>query len=72
VGTHGHDDAWQHDGVLVRWFFLVGGVAFLLAALWARERSGEGNDATALMFGLMGIFWAGPQVVLMATKKWRS
>lgn len=57
--------------MFVRWFFLVGGVAFLLAALWVRERAGEGNDAMALTFALMGVFWAGPQVVLMAAKKRR-
>jgi len=58
--------------VFVRWFFLIGGVAFLVAALWVRERPGDGNDATALTFALMGLFWAGPQVALMAAKKWRE
>jgi hypothetical protein len=55
--------------VFVRWFFLVGGIAFLVAALWVRERSG--SDAIALTFALMGFFWAGPQIALMAAKKWR-
>ena len=57
--------------MLVRWFFLVGGVAFLVVALWLRERPGEDNAAMALTFALMGFFWAGPQIVLMAAKKWR-
>ena len=58
--------------MFVRWFFLVGGVAFLMAALWVRERPGEGNDAIALTFALMGFFWAGPQLVLMAGRRRRS
>ena len=58
--------------MFVRWFFLVGGIAFLAAALWVRERPGDGSDAIALTFALMGLFWAGPQVVLMAAEKWRS
>ena len=58
--------------MFVRWFLLVGGIAFLVAALWARERSGHGSDAIALTFALMGLFWAGPQIVLMAAKKWRA
>lgn len=58
--------------MFARWFFLVGGIVFLLLALWVRERSGEGSDAIALTFGLMGIFWAGPQIILMTAKKWRA
>ena len=58
--------------MFVRWFFLVGGVAFLVTALWLRERPGEDNGVMALTFALMGLFWAGPQVVLMAAKKWRA
>jgi hypothetical protein len=58
--------------VFVRWFFLVGGVAFLMVALWLRELPGEDKDAMAMTFALIGFFWAGPQVVLMAAKKWRA
>ena len=58
--------------MFVRWFFLVGGVAFLVAALFLRERSGDANDAMAMTFALMGFFWAGPQIVPMAGRKWRS
>ena len=64
--------SWEHGGVFVRWFFLLGGLAFLVLALWMRERSGETSDAMALTFGLMGLFWAGPQIVLMTVKKWRA
>lgn len=54
--------------MFVRWFFLVGGILFLLAALYVRERPGEASDAMALTFGLMGIFWAGPQLILLARR----
>ncbi len=58
--------------MFVRWFFLVGGVLFLLVALYLRDRPGEGAQAVALTFGLMGIFWAVPQLVIMAAQKWRA
>jgi hypothetical protein len=58
--------------VFVRWFFLVGGVLFLLVALYLRDRPGEGAQAVALTFGLMGFFWAVPQLVIMAAQKWRA
>jgi hypothetical protein len=68
----GSAPAWEHDRVFVRWFFLLGGVAFLLVALFVRERPGEGADAVALTFGLMGFFWAVPQLIIMAARKWRE
>ena len=58
--------------VFVRWFFLVGGFVFLLVALYLRERPGEAAGIAALTFGLIGFFWAVPQLVLMAVQKWRS
>jgi hypothetical protein len=58
--------------VVVRWFFLVGGFAFMLAALYLRERPSEAAHITALTFGLIGFFWTVPQLVLMASKKWRA
>ena len=68
----GGDRAWEHDGVFVRWFFILGGMAFMLAALYLRERPGEESGAIALTLGLMGLFWAAPQLVIMAVQKWKS
>lgn len=56
----------------MRWFFLVGGIVFMLAALYVRERPGEAADSVALTFGLLGFFWAAPQVAIIAVKKWRA
>jgi hypothetical protein len=58
--------------VFVRWFFIVGGIAFLVAALYLRERPGENASSIALTLGLIGFFWAGPQLLMMAVKRWRS
>lgn len=58
--------------MFVRWFFIVGGIAFMLAALYLRERPGEQAGAIAGTLGLMGFFWAGPQLAIMAFQKRRS
>jgi hypothetical protein len=64
--------AWHHDRVFVRWFFLIGGAAFLLVALYLRERPGESADTVALTFGLIGFFWLVPQLAIMAVQRWRG
>lgn len=56
----------------MRWFFLVGGIGFMLAALYIRERPGEAADSIALTFGLLGFFWAVPQVAIIVVQKWRA
>jgi Zn-dependent protease with chaperone function len=57
---------WQHDAMSpVRWFFIIGGFVFLLAALFVRELSFDGADEAALTFLLIGVFWAGPQLLMM-------
>jgi hypothetical protein len=38
---------------------------FLLAALFVRELSFDGADEAALTFLLIGVFWAGPQLLMM-------
>ena len=58
--------------MFVRWFFLGGGIAFLLVALFLRDRPGEGHQAVSLTFGLIGFFWVVPQLVIMAAQKWRA
>jgi hypothetical protein len=58
--------------VFVRWFFLVGGTAFLLLSLYLRERPGEAAGIVALTFGLIGFFWVVPQLMIIAVQKWRS
>jgi hypothetical protein len=58
--------------VFVRWFFIIGGVAFLLVALYLRERPGESAQSVALTFGLIGFFWLAPQLAIMAVQKWRG
>ena len=56
----------------VRWFFIVGGFLFLLAALFVREMSFPGADEMALTFLLVGGFWAGPQLIVMLVSPWLS
>ena len=53
----------------VGWFFIVGGFLFLLASLFVRELSFSGADEMALTFLLIGVFWAGPQLVVMWFKR---
>ena len=53
----------------VRWFFIVGGFVFLLAALFVREMSFDGADEAGLTFLLIGVFWAGPQLLMMWFKQ---
>ncbi len=64
--------AWHHDRVFVRWVFLVGGVGFLLLALYLRELPSEAANSVGLTFGLIGFFWVVPQLVIMAVQKWRG
>jgi hypothetical protein len=54
---------------VVKWFFIVGGAGFLMAALFMRERSGDGAQSIALTFGLIGFFWLVPQLVILAIQK---
>ena len=54
---------------MVKWFFIIGGIGFLLAALFMRERSSDAAQAMALTFGLMGFFWLVPQLVILAVQR---
>jgi hypothetical protein len=54
---------------VVKWFFILGGIGFLMASLFMRERSGDAAQAMALTFGLMGFFWLVPQLVILAVQK---
>jgi hypothetical protein len=56
----------------VQWFFVGGGVLFLLAALFLRELSGETSQIVALTFGLIGFFWLVPQLILLVVRNRRS
>jgi hypothetical protein len=53
----------------VQWFFVVGGVLFLLAALFLREMGGEAAQIVALTFGLIGFFWLVPQLVIWYARR---
>ena len=53
----------------VQWFFIVGGAAFLLAALFLRELSGETAQIVALTFGLIGFFWLVPQLIIYFVRR---
>ena len=53
----------------VQWFFVVGGVLFLLAALFLREMGGEAAQIVALTFGLIGFFWLVPQLVIWFARR---
>lgn len=57
---------------VVRAFFVVGGVGFLLAALYMRNRSGDSAHELALAFGLVGFFWLVPQLVIIAAQRWKN
>lgn len=56
----------------VQLFFIVGGGVFLLAALFFRETSFAGADEMALTFGLIGFFWAAPQLLILGVKQWSA
>jgi hypothetical protein len=56
----------------VQWFFIVGGAAFLLAALFLRELDNEAAQITGLTFGLIGFFWLVPQLIFLAARNLRS
>ena len=49
----------------VQWFFIVGGVIFLLAALFLRELHNEAAQIVALTFGLIGFFWLVPMLIFL-------
>jgi hypothetical protein len=49
----------------VQWFFTIGGVIFLLAAVFFREMSFDGAGIVAWTFGLIGFFWLVPQLILL-------
>ena len=53
----------------VQWFFVVGGVLFLLVALFLREMNNEAAQITAWTFGLIGFFWLVPQLVIYLAKR---
>jgi hypothetical protein len=53
----------------VQWFFTVGGVLFLLAALFLREMNDEAAQIVALTFGLIGFFWLVPQLIIWFVKQ---
>ena len=53
----------------VQWFFVVGGVLFLVAALFLREMGGEAAQIVALTFGLIGFFWLVPQLVIWFARR---
>jgi hypothetical protein len=53
----------------VQWFFGVGGVLFLLVALFLREMNSEAAQIVALTFGLIGFFWLVPQLIIWFVKQ---
>ena len=57
---------------MVRWFFLGGGVVFLLLAVYLRDRPEEGAQSVGLTFGLIGFFWIAPQLLIIAVQKWKG
>ena len=57
---------------MVKWFFIVGGGFFLMLSLFLRERPGDGSQAAALTFGLIGFFWMAPQLAILAWQKWKG
>lgn len=56
----------------VQWFFVVGGAAFLLAALFLREIQNEAAQIVALTFGLIGFFWLVPQLIIWVARRNRA
>ena len=56
----------------VQWFFIVGGALFLLAALFLRELHNEAAQIVALTFGLIGLFWLVPQLIILAVRNHRA
>jgi hypothetical protein len=57
---------------VVKWFFTLAGIGFLMAGLFMRERSGDAAQAMALTFGLIGFFWLVPQLLILAVQKWKG
>jgi hypothetical protein len=53
-------------------FFFVGGVLFLLVALFLRELNNEAAQIVALTFGLIGFFWLVPQLIIWAVRNRRG
>jgi hypothetical protein len=58
--------------VVVKWFFIAGGVLFLLAGLFLKERPTSAMHEAWLAFTLMGVFWAGTQLLIMAAQRWKQ
>ena len=56
----------------VQWIFIGGGVLFLLAALFLREMNNEAAQIVALTFGLIGLFWLVPQLIILVVRNRRS
>ena len=48
----------------VQWFFMIGGGLFLLAALFLREIQHQAAQIVALTFGLIGVFWLVPMLII--------
>ena len=56
----------------VQWFFIVGGVGFLFAALFLREMNHEAAQIVGLTFGLIGFFWLVPQLIIWIVRNRRG
>ena len=50
-------------------FFLAGGFLFLLVALFLRELNNQAAQNVALTFGLIGLFWIVPQLILYLVRR---
>ena len=49
----------------VLWFFLVGGALFLLAAIFFRELTFDGAGIVAMTFGIIGVSWMVPPLLML-------
>lgn len=56
----------------VQWFFMIGGALFLLAALFLREIQHQAAQIVSLTFGLIGVFWLVPMLIIWFADKRRS
>jgi ABC-type dipeptide/oligopeptide/nickel transport system permease component len=56
----------------VQWFFMIGGTLFLLAALFLREIQHQAAQIVSLTFGLIGVFWLVPMLIIWFADKRRS
>ena len=55
----------------VQWIFMGGGALFLLAALFLREFQNQAAQITSLTFGLIGVFWLVPMLIIWFADKRR-